>query len=97
MKKVTHDDGKETNHCLRTVHAEQNAICQAAKHGVALNGATLYCKMTPCRACAMMIVQSGITEVKCMKRYHAGADEILIGAGIELSFIEDEVETYDNQ
>lgn len=96
MKKVTHEDGRESNHCVRTVHAEQNAICQAAKFGVALNGSTLYCKMTPCRTCAMLIIQSGIQHVKCQKRYHAGGDDLLLEAGVSLEFVEDVVETYEN-
>lgn len=36
FKQMTHEDGSVTNHCVRTVHAEQNAICQAAKLGIAL-------------------------------------------------------------
>ena len=59
---------------MRTVHAEQNAICQAAKLGIALDKATLYCKMTPCKACAMMIINCGITRVVCEKKYHAGEE-----------------------
>jgi dCMP deaminase len=99
MKKVTHDDGRETNHCLRTVHAEQNAICQAAKYGISLNNATLYCKMTPCRACAMMIIQCGIKKVKCIRKYHAGAEseEMFKEAGVELTYVEEIVEQYKNQ
>src|SRR5665647_360915 len=48
MKKMVHEDGSITQHCVRTVHAEQNAITQAAKQGIAIAGSTLYCKMTPC-------------------------------------------------
>ncbi|MDR0540365.1 MAG: cell division protein DedD, partial [Spirochaetaceae bacterium] len=43
LKKMIHEDGTVTTHCVRTVHAEQNAICQAAKRGIAIDGATLYC------------------------------------------------------
>ena len=38
IKKVTHEDGEVTEHCMRTVHAEQNAICQAARIGVSISG-----------------------------------------------------------
>jgi len=38
LKKVYHEDGRVTQHCVRTVHAEQNAICQAARRGIALDG-----------------------------------------------------------
>jgi len=47
FKKVIHEDGSVTQHCVRTVHAEQNAITQAARRGIALEGSTLYCRMTP--------------------------------------------------
>ena len=84
FKKMLHEDGTVTQHCVRTVHAEQNAICQAARLGVALEGATLYCRMTPCRVCAMLIINCGITRVVCERRYHAGADseEMFAQAGI---------------
>ena len=70
LKKMIHDNGEITQHCVRTVHAEQNAICQAAKRGIALEGATVYCKMTPCRTCAMLIINCGIKRVVCEKHYH---------------------------
>ena len=99
MKQVVHEDGKITNHCVRTVHAEQNAICQAAKMGIALEGATLYCRMTPCRTCAMLIINCGITRVVCEKRYHAGqeSEEMFKAANVELIIVNDEIVKYDNQ
>ena len=99
MKKTTHEDGRETNHCVRTTHAEQNAIVQAAKIGVAIDGATLYCKMTPCIICAKMIINAGIKRIVCEKKYHAGGDSetMFRKVGIELDYIEEEVEQYDNQ
>ena len=45
------------------VHAEQNAICQAAKLGISVQGATLYCTHQPCVICAKMIINSGISKV----------------------------------
>ncbi len=45
------------------VHAEQNAICQAAKLGISVQGATLYCTHQPCVICAKMIINAGITKV----------------------------------
>jgi dCMP deaminase len=99
MKKVIHDDDSISQHCMRTVHAEQNAICQAAKLGVPLDGATLYCKMTPCRTCAMLIINCGIKRVVCEKKYHRGAEseQMFKNAGIVLEFFEDEFVQYDNQ
>lgn len=99
MKSMVHEDGKVTHHCVRTTHAEQNAICQAAKLGISINGATLYCKMTPCAVCAKMIINSGIKRVVCEKRYHAGkeSEEMFKIAGVELNVLEEDIERYDNQ
>lgn len=99
MKSTTHEDGKVTQHCVRTTHAEQNAICQAAKCGIPIDGATMYCKMTPCSICAKMIINSGIKRVVCQKRYHAGAEteEMLKKAGIELFTLDTNIESYKNQ
>ncbi len=96
LKRVLHEDGTTTEHCLRTIHAEQNAICQAARLGIALRGATLYCRMTPCRTCAMLIVSVGIRRVVCERKYHAGSESeaLFQQAGIELSYVHDEVQDY---
>jgi dCMP deaminase len=99
MKKVVHDDGSVTQHCMRTVHAEQNAICQAARRGIALDKATIYCRMTPCRTCAMLIINCGIERVVCEHRYHAGSEseEMFSQAGVKLDYINNEILHYENQ
>jgi dCMP deaminase len=99
LKKVYHEDGRITQHCVRTVHAEQNAICQAARLGIALDGGTLYCKMTPCHTCAMLIINCGIKRVVCERKYHAGeeSERMFRQAGVIIDFFNDEVEQYDNQ
>jgi len=96
FKKVQHEDGSVSRHCVRTVHAEQNAICQAAKRGVSIDGGTLYCKMTPCRTCAMLIINCGIKRVIAEKRYHDSADsiELFKQAGVTLEHLSDSVEEY---
>lgn len=99
MKTVRHEDNHESQHCVRTAHAEQNAIVQAAKVGTALDGATLYCKMTPCAVCAKIIINAGIKHVMCEKRYHAGeeSEEMFRMTGITLNFFDESVEQYENQ
>lgn len=99
MKTTVHEDGHQSQHCVRTAHAEQNAIVQAAKLGVAIDGATLYCRMTPCAVCGKMIINAGIKRVVCEKRYHAGAEseEMFRQVGIELDYFNDEVEQYAKQ
>ena len=99
MRKVFNNDGEVTQHCVRTLHAEQNAIIQAARFGIPLEDSTLFCKMTPCRTCAMMIINAGIKRVVCEKRYHADADTIRMfqEAGIELKIMNNTIEKYDKQ
>ncbi|MEI6288258.1 MAG: cytidine/deoxycytidylate deaminase family protein [bacterium] len=99
FQSVTHEDGHVTQHCIRTTHAEQNAICQAAKLGISLNGATLYCKMTPCYACAKMIINVGIKRVVCDKDYHSAelSKKVFANAGVILDILNPEVENYSNQ
>lgn len=99
LKQVIDDDGTARQHCVRTVHAEQNAIVQAARYGLQLQGTTIYCSMEPCRVCAMLIASSGVARVVARKRYHAGGDtpEILEAAGVELVIMEDTVEAYESQ
>jgi dCMP deaminase len=96
LKKIIHEDGSITEHCMRTVHAEQNAICQAAKRGVSINDATVYVNMTPCRTCAMLLINSGIKRVVAEKKYHAGAETeaMFKKAKIKLEFLNNEVEKY---
>ena len=93
---VTHEDGSESQHCIRTTHAEQNAICQAARFGIALDGGALYTKMAPCYTCAKMIINSGIKKVVCNKDYHASArsKEIFIEAGVEFILLDNQVVEY---
>lgn len=96
MKQVVNEDGSISEHCVRTIHAEQNAICQAAKRGVSIDGATIYCKLAPCRTCAMLLIAAGIKRVVAEYKYHKGgeAEEMLIAAGVEIKYINDEVLKY---
>ncbi len=99
FKQTIHEDQSVTNHCVRTVHAEQNAICQAAKRGIALENATLYCRMTPCRTCAMLIINCGIARVVCEFKYHAGSESeaMFKEAGIKLEYINTDILEYSRQ
>jgi len=86
LRKTIDEDGQISTHCVRTIHAEQSAICQAAKLGIALDGATLYSKMTPCYTCAKLIINAGIKKVIAQNRYHSDSDSIKVlkDAGVEL-------------
>ena len=67
-KKLGIPSGTRHDMCY-AVHAEQNAIIQAAKLGIEINGATLYCTHQPCILCAKMICNSGIVRVVYEKGY----------------------------
>jgi len=74
--------GHETCLCI---HAEQNAIIQAAYHGVAIAGATLYCAPQPCLVCAKMIANVGLVRVVYAGDYpDPAAARLLLDAGVEL-------------
>ena len=60
----------ENGHCVRTVHAEANAIVQAAKHGIKIEGATIYVTASPCWNCFKLIASAGIRRIVFDEFYH---------------------------
>lgn len=75
----------ENGHCIATVHAEANAIIQAAKNGTAIEGADIYVTASPCWNCFKLIANSGIKRIFYLEFYR---DERILTtanqAGIEL-------------
>jgi dCMP deaminase len=59
----------ERHELCRGLHAEQNAIIQAAKHGTNIDGATLYCTHSPCIICSKMLINSGVKRIVCCDGY----------------------------
>ncbi len=96
MHMVIHADGKKTQHCIRGTHAEQNVIAQAARIGVSLEGATLYVSMSPCYACAKMIINAGVARVVAPKDYHGAArsKEVFKDAGVTFELLSDKMQIY---
>jgi dCMP deaminase len=73
------------DHCVRTNHAEINAICQASRHGISLEGATAYVTNMPCTNCAKALVGAGIKKVVVFTDYHDTLAEMFFKeAGVEL-------------
>lgn len=99
FKETIHADGHVSKHCVRTVHAEQNAICQAARYGIPIDGATLYCTMTPCYVCAKMIINAGIKRVVAEKDYQASAEtkRVFREAGIQFELLSEDIKEYADQ
>ena len=63
------ESGENLGDCI-CAHAEENAIVQAAHHGIAVDGGILYCTTSPCLMCAKMIINAGITGVIYEHEYH---------------------------
>ncbi len=79
----------EDGHCVATVHAEANAIIQAAKNGVAIDGSEIYTTASPCWYCFKLIVNSGIRKIYYGEFYRDERSKMVAGQlGIELIDLE---------
>ena len=75
----------ERHELCRGVHAEQNAIVQAAHYGVSINGATLFCTNLPCSICAKLLINAGVKKIVYQSGYaDAISEEMLSEAGVEV-------------
>jgi dCMP deaminase len=75
----------ERHELCRGLHAEQNAIIQAAKHGINISGATLYCTNSPCVICSKMIINAGIERIVYLEGYPDKLSvEMLLESGIDV-------------
>jgi dCMP deaminase len=71
----------ERQELCRGLHAEQNAIIQAAKHGVRIDGATLYTTLHPCSMCAKMAINAGVRRIVCREDYPDDLGKSLLQVG----------------
>ena len=71
----------EEGHCVRTVHAEQNAVTQAARHGISIDGATVYTTASPCWPCFKNLANAGVKEMVYAEFYR---DERIFEAAQQL-------------
>lgn len=76
--------GERLGECI-CAHAEENAIVQAAYHGISVRGGTLYCTISPCLMCAKMIINAGLVEVVYEHEYHFSEQtrELFEAAGVK--------------
>lgn len=80
----------DNNHCVGTIHAEANAIIQAARNGVNINGAELYTTASPCWNCFKLIANSGIRRIYYGEFYRDERSlQVASQAGIELVDLRD--------
>jgi len=78
----------DNDHCVRTVHAEANAVAQAAKNGVAIDGADLYVTASPCLTCFKLVANCGVKAVYFKEFYRdQRITEYANQAGIRLVFM----------
>lgn len=76
----------ERHELCRGLHAEQNAIIQAAKHGTSIEGSILYCTTHPCGICAKMIINAGIRQVVYEEGYSDDISrEMFAEAGVSVT------------
>ncbi|RYF10814.1 MAG: dCMP deaminase family protein [Deltaproteobacteria bacterium] len=74
----------------RGLHAEQNAIIQAARHGICIEGAVLYCTTHPCVICIKMILNAGLTRVYYLEGYPDDiSQQIIRESGFEVTQVAD--------
>jgi len=79
----------ERHEICRAIHAEQNAIIQAALHGISLEGSTIYCTHTPCILCAKMLINARITRFVSFGKYSDDRFiELFREAGVEITMLE---------
>lgn len=86
LRQQQHIPSGERHELCRGLHAEQNAIIQAALHGVSVKGATLYCTNHPCIICAKMAINAGIVRIVIRDDYRDRlAEEMLAEAHVEVT------------
>ena len=78
-------DRASVDGCIRAVHAEANAVAYAARHGIRIEGSSLYCTHLPCLKCSELIINSGISSVYYAQDYRVkdGA-RLLEAAGCDI-------------
>ena len=78
-------DGREEENCFRTIHAEINAIAQAAKHGSSINNADIYITHSPCIHCLKVLINAGIQNIYYQNEYKLDTiAEMLEQSGVQL-------------
>jgi dCMP deaminase len=81
-------EGELEENCFRTIHAEINAIAQAAKNGASIRDADIYITHTPCIHCVKVLINTGIRRIFYEREYkRATIEELLRGANITLECV----------
>ncbi|MDX2128745.1 MAG: dCMP deaminase family protein [Chloroherpetonaceae bacterium] len=83
--KSTHPDGSVEENCMRTIHAEINAIAQAAKNGTSIHGSDIYITASPCMNCLKVLINVGVKRIYYDKPYKIhNIEELIRLSGVKL-------------
>ena len=83
LREQRHIPSGSHHELCRGIHAEQNAVIQAAKHGIAMDGATAYCTHQPCVLCAKILLNAGVVDIVFREPYPAPlSEQLLAEAGL---------------
>ena len=84
-------------HCVRTIHAEMNAVLQCAKFGSETDGSVIYVTDFPCLQCTKMLLQAGIKKIYYLRNYHNDpyAVKLLKLKNVEIEQVEVDLENLD--
>ena len=89
LREQLHVPSGKNHELCRGIHAEQNAVVQAAVHGVSVEGGTLYCTNQPCVVCTKILINAGIERIVYKDPYPDKlAEDMLAGSGIRVEVLE---------
>ncbi|MGH7197197.1 MAG: deoxycytidylate deaminase [Candidatus Omnitrophota bacterium] len=96
VRKLAHCDEAghmmENNHCVATIHAEANAIIQAAKNGVCIDGASIYTTASPCWICFKLIANAGLKRI-CFGEFYRDERIFTIAKKLKMDLVKLDIET----
>ena len=91
LREQLHVPSGKNHELCRGIHAEQNAVVQAAVHGVSVEGGTLYCTNQPCVVCTKILINAGIERIVYKDPYPDKlAEDMLAGSGIRVEVLDAE-------
>lgn len=100
VRKLEHCDEAghmmENGHCVATIHAEANAILQAAKNGVCIDGATIYTTASPCWPCFKMIANAGIVRI-CYGEFYRDERIFEVARKVKIDLVKLDVAGYSGE
>ena len=89
LREQLHVPSGQMHELCRGIHAEQNAVVQAAYHAVSVNGGTIYCTHQPCVVCTKILINAGIKRIVYANPYPDKlAEDMMAASGIEICVLD---------